>query len=74
MSTSLVPHHRGGAGTPLLPFGRYAHPRLKSCGADALVRPPGGGHVPTLDDPVLVTHTILSTARRVDHHEKAAIA
>lgn len=58
----------------LLPFGRYGRPLMERCGAVELVRLPGVGHVPMLDDPVLVTHTILATTHRVDHHRKASLA
>jgi pimeloyl-ACP methyl ester carboxylesterase len=56
----------------MLPFDRYGRPLLENIGPVELVRLPGCGHVPMLDDPALVSHTILTTTRRVDETRKAA--
>jgi pimeloyl-ACP methyl ester carboxylesterase len=56
----------------VLPFGRYGRPLLENIGPVELMRLPGCGHVPMLDDPALVAHTILTTTRRVDEKRKAA--
>lgn len=55
----------------MLPFDRYGRPLLENVGPAELVRLPGCGHVPMLDDPALVAHTILTTTRRVDADRKA---
>lgn len=55
----------------MLPFGRYGRPLLENIGPVELTRLPGVGHVPMLDDPALVAHTILTTTRRVDEKRKA---
>lgn len=54
----------------VLPFGTYGRPLLENTGPVDLVRLPGVGHVPMLDDPALVAHTILNTTRRVGTHEE----
>jgi pimeloyl-ACP methyl ester carboxylesterase len=58
----------------MLPFGRYGRPLLENVGPVDLVRLPGVGHVPMLDDPALVAHTILTTTRRVDDPRKVPTA
>lgn len=58
----------------MLPFGRYGRPLLENIGPAELVRLPGCGHVPMLDDPALVAHTILTTTRRVDEKLKAGVS
>ena len=57
----------------MLPFADYGRPLLENVGPATLVRLPGVGHVPMLDDPALVAHTILTTTRRVDADREAQI-
>lgn len=49
-----------------IPFENYGYPMLRALGPVDLVGLSGVGHVPMLDDPALVAHTILAATRRVD--------
>ncbi len=49
-----------------IPFEHYGYPLLEALGPVDLVGLDGVGHVPMLDDPALVAHTILAATRRVD--------
>ncbi|MCK9250604.1 MAG: alpha/beta fold hydrolase [Solirubrobacteraceae bacterium] len=57
----------------VLPFARYGRPMVEALGPVAVRRLRGVGHVPMLDDPGLVAHTILSLTSRVDEPTGARI-
>ena len=50
----------------MLPFRRYGRPLLDAVPGAELVRLPGVGHVPMIDDPAGVAHTILEFVDRAD--------
>jgi len=55
-----------------IPFGRYGRPTTVAFPQAELVRLPGVGHVPMIDDPELVVRTILEVTQSTDRVEVQA--
>ncbi|HTK61834.1 MAG TPA: alpha/beta hydrolase [Pseudonocardia sp.] len=57
-----------------IPFRRYGRPMLDSLPGAEFVELPGVGHVPMIDDPALVSRTILQLTWSVDEREASGAA